>query len=54
MAVAGILTTPNEVRKVGQHIVDRRTAQYARGSDVGGACRGFGASGIDHSTPDVS
>ena len=47
MAVAGMPANPDEARQVGRHIADRRTARYARGTDVEGACRGFGASGID-------
>ena len=47
MAVAGMPLSPDEARQVGLHIADRRAARYARGSDVGGACRGFCASGID-------
>ena len=41
MAVAGMPANPDEARQVGRHIADRRAARYARGSDVGGACRGF-------------
>jgi len=40
MAVAGMPANPDEARQVGLHIADRRAARYARGSDVGGACRG--------------
>lgn len=41
MAVAGMPANPDEARQVGRHIADRRTARYARGYDVGGACLGF-------------
>ena len=51
MAVTGILANPNEARKVGRHIADRRAARYARGPDVEGACLGYGSV---YGTPDIS